>query len=315
MIRGYTKVNARAPSAEKLVEKTQEIAQSIRPIDMEMQFTKTPQVGVIYSAIAQPMGPSAQLKRLELAENPKIPKKIENFTGGDVKATTAVAELFNAGFNVHYIQNLFSAGVLGLDLKKRMAPTRWAITAVDDTLGQYLIRQIKKYPLINEFHVYTDDYAGNHLEILLIPEVWEYEQLEAWTPGALWTGGAKAPIIIQNYEDYRGRTAYALKEGGGYYAIRFAITEALQKMQRQAAVLSIREVSEEYYLPVGVWLSRENARQALENPPRKFTTLKSALTDIQTRLKIPISEWIRGSTLLPKIQHQKKLIDYLATTR
>lgn len=315
LIRGYTKVKARGPSTGKLVEKTQEVAQSIKPIDMEMQFTKIPQVGVVYSAIAQPMGPSAQLKHIDLAENPKIPRKIDTVTGGDVKATTAVAELFNAGFEVHYIQNLFSAGVLGLDLKKRMVPTRWAITAVDDTLGQYLIRQIKNYPLINEFHVYVDEYAGNHLEILLIPEVWEYEQLEAWTPGALWTGDAKAPIIIQNYEDYRGRTAYALKEGGGYYAIRFAITEALRKMQRQAAVLSIREVSEDYYLPVGVWLSRENARQALEKPPRKFATLKDALTDIQTRLKIPIAEWIQGSTLLPKIKQQRKLSDYLATTR
>jgi len=315
LIRGYTKVNARAPSAVRLVEKTQEIAQSIKPIDMEMQFTKIPQVGVVYSAIAQPMGPSAQLKRLDLAENPKIPRKIDNFTGGDVKATTAVAELFNAGFEVQYIQNLFSAGVLGLNLKKRMVPTRWAITAVDDTLGQYLIHQIKKYPLLNEFHVYMDEYAGNHLEILLIPEVWEYEQLEAWTPGALWIGGAKAPIIIQNYEDYRGRTAYALKEGGGYYSCRFAVLESLQKMKRQAAALVIREVSEEYYLPVGVWLSRENARQALEKPPRKFTTLKSALTNIQTRLKIPIAEWILESTLLPKIQQQRKLSDYLATTR
>ena len=311
LVRGYTKVNARAHLVRNLFETTQEAAQSIKPVDIEMQFTNTPRKRVVYSAIAQPMGPSAQLKRLDLAENPKIPKKISYFTEGDVKATTAVSELFNAGFEIHYIQNLFSAGVLGLTPKKRIVPTRWAITAVDDILGKYLIQQIKKYTPINEFYVYVDEYAGNHLEILLIPDVWEYEQLEAWAPGALWTSGSKAPIIIQCYESYAGRTDYALKEGGGYYACRLAVVEALQKMKRQAAALIIREVSEEYYLPVGVWLSRENTCHALAKSPRKFQTLTEALGDIQARLKIPLTEWIRGSNLLPKVRQQKKLVDYL----
>ena len=80
-------------------------------------------------------------------------------------------------------------------------------------------------------------------------------------------------------------------------------------MKRQAAALAIREVSEQYYLPVGVWLSRENTRHALTSPPRKFLTLNEALSDIQTRLKIPMSEWLRGSVLLHKVSQQKKL-DY-----
>ncbi|MFQ6126564.1 MAG: hypothetical protein ACE5R6_18415 [Candidatus Heimdallarchaeota archaeon] len=311
LVRGYTKVKARARVNGKLFEKSQEVTQSINPVDIEMQFTKTPRMGVVYSAVAQPMGPSAQLKRLDLADNPKIPKKISYLTEGDVSATAAVTELFNARFEIYYIQNLFSAGVLGLTPKKRIVPTRWAITAVDDILGRYLIREIKKYPSINEFSIYFNEYAGNHLEILFIPDVWEYEQLETWTPGTLWTGGAKVPIIIQSYEPYTGLIDYALKEGGGFYGIRFAVVEALQKMKRQAAALVIREISEEYYLPVGVWLPRENARHALAKPPRKFTTLEEALRNIQSRLTIPLTEWVRGSTLLPKVQQQKKLIDFL----
>ncbi len=82
-------------------------------------------------------------------------------------------------------------------------------------------------------------------------------------------------------------------------------------MKRQAAVIAIREVSEEYYLPVGVWLSRENARHAFKNSLKRFNTLNEALEDMQTRLKIPLKEWMKESILLPKVQHQKKLWDFI----
>ena len=122
-----------------------------------------------------------------------------------------------------------------------------------------------------------------------------------------------------NFEESPNKYGKVAVLMGGPYAEREvslmsgnAVLEALQKMRRQAAVISIREVSEEYYMPVGVWLSRENARHALMKTPQKFLNLGEALKNMQSRMKIPLSEWIRGSTLIPKTKHQKKLVDYLA---
>ena len=99
-------------------------------------------------------------------------------------------------------------------------------------------------------------------------------------------------------EGYRGRSSYALSEGGGYYASRFAVAEALNKLKRQAGVIVFREIYDGYIMPVGVWEVRENIRKAFEKKPRKFTTLKEALEDIRSRLRIPLEEYLKRSNFL-----------------
>jgi hypothetical protein len=155
--------------------------------------------------------------------------------------------------------------------------------------------------------VYTNTYLDNHFEILLMPRKWEYEQFEAWAPQTLWTMAYRAPAINQENEGYWGRSDYAIKEGGGYYAARFAVQEALDRMRRQAGVIVFREIYEGYIMPVGVWEVRENVRQAMRKAPRKFATLAEALEDISTRLKIPLSEYMKRS----KILLQRRLEEFL----
>jgi len=58
-------------------------------------------------------------------------------------------------------------------------------------------------------------------------------------------------------------------------------------MRRQATALLVREISEKYWAPLGVWVVREVAREALLRPPRKFETLEAALADMATRLRTP----------------------------
>lgn len=77
-------------------------------------------------------------------------------------------------------------------------------------------------------------------------------------------------------------------------------------MRKQAGAVIFREISEGYVIPVGVWEVRENVRRALEKRPRKFSTSQEALADINSRLRIPIREYIRRSEIL----QQKKLIEF-----
>ena len=44
---------------------------------------------------------------------------------------------------------------------------------------------------------------------------------------------------------------------------RLAVLEHLALLGRQAAVLAVREISEAYWAPLGVWVVREVARKAM----------------------------------------------------
>ncbi len=51
-------------------------------------------------------------------------------------------------------------------------------------------------------------------------------------------------------------------------------------------------------MPVGVWEVRENVRKAFTNKPEKFANLKEALQHINSKLTIPIREYIQQSEIL-----------------
>jgi hypothetical protein len=296
LIRSKSKQGVRERTT--LVEKAQELAMSTKPVDTEVLFHSRPKYSLSFSPISQPMGPSANLKDLDIAENPKIPRKVDSLANDEVTATDATYSLYNSGYDVYYLTGVLSSGALGFEERKKLVPTRWSITAIDDIIGKQLINEIKNYPEVTDYTVYTNTYLENHFEILLIPIKWEFEMFEAWAPDTLWTMAYKSYAINQESERYRGRRDYAEKEGGGYYAGRVGVLEGLRKLRRQACAIIFREIYEGYVVPVGVWEVRENVRKAFENPPRKFDTLQGALSDISTRLLVPMDEYTGRSEIL-----------------
>ncbi|MFX1538741.1 MAG: hypothetical protein ACFFDI_31525 [Promethearchaeota archaeon] len=308
LLRCYDKIPVKE-HVHKLQGDIRDTVLSKNALDLEIELKKPPRLQPVFSAIAQPMGPSGSLSQLKIVDNPKIPNKIDSIVQEDLRASDGLWELYQHGFSTYYLQKIFSGGLLGLKRRRKLVPTRWSITAVDSILAQRLIQKIKQYPEISDFKVLSNEFAGNHVEVLFLPEHWRYEQLEAWAPGSLWVGQTANVRIIREEEGYSGRTKYALREGGGYYAIRFAVLEHLEKIRRQASVIVFREVSDEYYLPVGVWECREIIRQA--KSINSFNSLKDALEDIQSRLRIPLSIWKQYSNLLNYHRKQRLLEDYL----
>jgi len=291
----------------KFIQDTQDLALSIKPTDIEAKFKKKPTYKISFSAISQPMGPSGEIEKFSIVENPKIPRKVDSLVNDELKAKDVVFELYKEKFDIYYIQTIFSSGSLGFEENKRLVPTRWSITAIDDLIAKELMKKIRSYPEINTFQVYSNEYLHNHFEILLLPGKWEFEQFEAWAPKTLWTQKLSKPVIVEEYEPFKGRWDYAIKEGGGYYAGRFGVVEALEKMKRQARVIVFREISEGYIMPVGVWEVRENVRRAFKNKPMNFFTLKEALRYINSKLTIPIHEYIKRSEILK----QKRLEEWI----
>lgn len=293
-------------SRNRIVEYIQELALAEKPTDIEMRFKGKPVYRMEFSDIIQPLGPSAELLRLKITENPKISKVIEYVVSDDISAKEAGFMLYEKGYDVYKIAVVLSSGVLGFRKRRKMVPTRWSITCIDDMIFKKLIERIKTYKYVNKYLIFESHYLHNHFVTLLIPGSWEFENFEAWAPGSYWAYYLKKPEILREYEPFEGRKSYAETQGGGYYACRIGVVEGLEKLKRQAKVVVFREIDEGYNIPLGVWVVRETVRNAFRNNPKCFESLKESLEFINSRLKLDINMYMRKSHIL----RQKTLMDF-----
>jgi hypothetical protein len=312
LVRGKHRVNVREfDEAGKIIDKTRELAFAVNPVDVELILKNKPRGSIFLDDEVQPFGPSAQIRDLNVS-NARWDHHVERaYSDTDLKAVEAVRELYGKGVLVTKIQRAFSVGAFGMEENRRMVPTRWSITAVDDILSKDLMKKVKEFPEISEYRIYESRYLDNIFEVLMIPSRWSYEAIEAWFPGTTWNPKGRWTVMFGDWEGYDCRTTYA-EIGGCYYSARLAVCEQLVKERRQAAVIVLREARPGYIMPLGVWQVRENVRNAMRQPPYKFNTLETALKWVETRFQIPLQQWISKSELIKNALFQKRITDYLS---
>lgn len=310
LVRGKHRVNVtNLLKAGKIMDSTRELALADNSVDMELNLTKKPHGSLFLDDDVQPFGPSAPIRDLHVG-NARYEQHIEKaYYDTDLKSTKAVLELYNHGVIVTKIQKAFSVGAFGVEKNRRLVPTRWSITAVDDIISKNLREKVKTFPEIDEYRVYESVYLDNVFEVLMIPGQYSYESMEAWYPGTVWNPAGKNVAIFSDWEGNNGRTTYAAI-GGCYYSARLATCELLMKEQRQATVIVLREARPGYIMPIGVWQVRENVRNAMRQKPLLFKSLPEALQHIGSRFEIPLGRWLRQSELLKRALYQKKMSDF-----
>lgn len=283
------------------------VAQSEKPVAVDIDLAKRPSFSMAYPAMSAPHGPSVELKRAAITENVHVPTDVDKILADELKAAEQVSLLARKHDN-YYIQKVFAAGLLGHDQK--FVPTRWSITAVDDTLGKELLARVKEYPVIGEALAFTGGHYGNWYCILVLPYRFQYEIFEilvgnrAHSPGTtLWT----------DYEGNAGRTTYADNVAGGYYATRLSVLEELQRRKRQGAVLAFRFIDDTYTHPLGVWVVREATRLAMQGKPLRFGSDELALTYLRAYASkkhgCDATHYLAASKLLASLK-QKTLGQY-----
>lgn len=293
----------------KLVEVAQEVSTAKKPVDVEIQLKKNPQFKFTFDNWFAPVGNPAPILEAKLAENPRIERRVDYIVSDvDLKAQNAVSDLYKYHIPVSRIQKIFSSGSVGLPMQRKLVPTRWSITAVDDILGKLLMEEVKNFQEIGEYMLFSNEYLANHFEVLLIPHSYQYEFIEAWDVDK------PNPFIGSDFEPYWGRKTYASGTAGAFYAARLAVMEYLEKIKRQAAVLIVREVKPEYYAPVGVWEIRENVRGALAKPAEKFDSIGKALQRIYSRMLIR-DKWTSKSNLLKNLKEQKRIKEFFSKNK
>lgn len=283
-----------------------EVAIADTPVDVELGFESKPGFDLADTVdnISAPVGPRARAESAILTENPYVPRPIQKtLADDDWRADGAMTYLYRKGFDVYEINDILSVGALGRDDDRRLVPTRWSITAVDDTIGQYLRGRIRNAPSIDETLVWHTAYMGNEYWIVATPGEWEYELVELKAPGSIWNPNPDGQLYIgADSEGYSGRTSYVSETAGAYYAGRLGVLEELHRRNRQGKILILRYATNEYWAPVGVWQIRESIRAAVNGDPVVAETFHTALRTILPKLPISLTELRRKSTMAAGIQ-------------
>ena len=306
LYRGYLSLSVEdAANPPRPLQEIQLLALSARPVDVEMKFAREPR-GAYFNEYVPPMGPSAPVAELRIAEEPRPPRQLEKaYYDTDLKAHDAAVELYRSGLDVSAISRALAVGALGAR-GRRLVPTRWAITAVDKMVSDHLVEEVKQFREVDGYYLYARRTRGNLFIAVLAPSKWAYEWGEAFEPGTTWNPGPGLAVEA-DYELYGGRRDYP-EIGGCYYAARLAVAEALYKMRRQAAAILWREVYTGFNVPVGVWWVRENVRAMFQEEPLRFDTLDDALQAAAYLLKLPLERWLSVSKLVHLLRARLDLL-------
>tara|TARA_Y100000310_G_scaffold282495_1_gene303780 strand:- start:1864 stop:3039 length:1176 start_codon:yes stop_codon:yes gene_type:complete len=280
----------------------QQIAMTHRSVSTEFKLKKPISPNKESESRVPLISRAAPVQSAKLQENPKIKKKVDYLVSDtDAKSKDAMLELEHSRTPTSSIIKILSAGLLGLGKNRKLVPTRWSITAVDDTLSKEKLKRIKYYPQIQEFQVFHSYYLGNNYNFLLLPDNFAFEVLEiSMTKGGVW----------HDHEGFFPRKKYADNVTGAYYSNRLALCEYLDKIKRQAQCLVLREIRPEYYAPLGVGILRQASREAFSKKGNKFNTLQEALQDIQSRLRLPISNFTSKSHVINNFGKQLKISQF-----
>jgi DNA repair protein NreA len=297
LVNSRTKVNIK-----KYLDLSKEIGMASKPVDIEINLKNKPFFSTTFNTFNAPLGPTAEIKSAKSISNPKIDQKVDKISNEIyLKANESINYLYKNNYDENFLSKLLSVGAIGFKKDRKLVPTRWSITASDDIIGKNLIEEIKKFKTKN-YESYFGYHLGNYYLFLLMPYNWSYELFEI---------GVTNNINYQystDYENYFGRKVYAKETAGGYYSVRLALLEHLKKEKKQCSVLVFRFITDEYSLPLGVWVTREASRNALLSKSIEFHSLglmlKYAEMISKKKFGVDIFRLIKKSKLLNSLKQQ-----------
>jgi hypothetical protein len=184
---------------------------------------------------------------------------------------------------------------------RKLVPTKWSITATDQIVSNNLMVKILEYDIIDSFNVFHFNHLGNLFSVILFPHRWIFEMQEAWHDNDSVGFGS-------DYEKSQG-IDHEPSIAGAYFAGKLAVTEYLEKIQRQSGIMIFREIQPEYAVPVGVWQVREGIRQAMKTLPQEAHSLNDAIILATKKMSISKNEWLLHGNMLNLLK-QSSISDF-----
>ncbi|BCU68462.1 hypothetical protein HS7_18990 [Sulfolobales archaeon HS-7] len=246
------------------------------PVSTEAKIEQSIIPTLRFDGVIYPRGPTVKANNVRITDDPKIDEVMEKVIFDDIKASTAIKELYSNGTAIYKIIQALSLGLLGERKNRKLVPTRWAITAVDTTISKSILNSIREYQEYDRISLFYSKYLGNKFFVILYPSKYQSTWIEIWHPMTPWSGDL---AIVELKEDYFGKYEYM---DGGYMAARLSILEHLNSMKRQAGVIIIREITSDYFAPVGNWHIRETVKNL--SKMGDFENLEDTLRFVKNRL-------------------------------
>ena len=314
----YGLVNSRAQAnvkdlQGKIFETVQEVGIARRPAELEIKLERKPELSLKPEHDIAPFGPQAQVVKAQITANVKIDQQMEKVVRDtDLKANEGIMALYKKGFEEATLNKALSVGALGLGKNRKLVPTRWSITAVDDTIGKNIIDEIEQYQQ-GDLQIFFGGAWGNYYLVLMFADAFRYELFEMYLKLDVNPWSKQGYKYSTDYESYGGRTAYAEETAGGYYAARLPVLEKMKEMKRQCSALVLRFITDEYNVPLGVWVCREAARKSLYSPGIIFASREEmfvyARALVQDKFKFNLDIVLEKSKLLHEGK-QKRLGEF-----
>ncbi|MFY9801099.1 MAG: hypothetical protein WAK10_07620, partial [Methanoregula sp.] len=178
-----------------VADNLQEIALSTIPLEVDVTFEKPVSFSLDFDGTVAPVGLSGTVKKMDVLGNARVERVVDRITTDtDISATDACRALRESAIDVYQISTLMTAGLLGK--RRTFVPTRWAITAVDDTISRQIKSEITRFPPVEEIRLFTGEIFGNRIVCILVPGDWKYEMIEIWGRQTLWAG--EDEVIVQD---------------------------------------------------------------------------------------------------------------------
>jgi DNA repair protein NreA len=311
-----SRFQARASSVRiknKFLDIAKEIAIASNPVDVEIKLKRQVKVYREKDKITMPQALGAPLKQARITSNIKIDQKLDKVMNDEIKSSEGLNILYKNNFSEYTLSKILSIGALGLKKAKKLVPTRWSITATDDSLGKFLLENVRDYKWLEDYEMFFGEFMGNQYLIMLFPGVWSYELFELYYPGSSWNP-SEVIKASTDFESYSGRKSYAFNTAGGYYASRLPIIEYLNSIKRQASVLVIRLETPSYWASLGVWVVRESVRKALNKGRMKFDSrnelIESSKKIAKVKFNFESDNILKQSKLLQQIKTQTSLREW-----
>jgi hypothetical protein len=286
-----------------VADNLQEIALSTTPLDVDVTFEKPVNFSLDFDGTVAPVGLSGAVQKMDILGNARVERVVDRITSDtDIGATDACRALRESAIDVYQISGLMAAGLLGK--RRTFVPTRWAITAVDDTISRQLKSEISRFPPVEEIHLFSGEIFGNRIVCILVPGDWKYEMIEIWGRQTLWAG--EEEVIVQDREGLTKKGYSPIS--GAYYSARLAACEYLKDIKRSARVIIIRSISSDYWAPLGTWVIREAVRKAMTDPYVACESIQAAVGHASGI--IGSDRWIPYSSLIHELRTQRTLYHF-----
>jgi hypothetical protein len=304
LYRGYKVLPVNAPvDPNSYLLELHDLILSSKPVYSQIEYSSLERK-IDFSAESQPFGPGGYAKNFYHESSPSHPTVEKIYYDTDLKATEALDILYQ-DTSIYTLEKIFSAGMVGRTRNRKIVPTRWAITAVDKTLSDRIISEIRDFQDVEGNMYFHYRRIGNEYYILITPGDYSFEMIENWNNGSIWTG----PRESGAEGDYEkpGRMVVNPRIAGAFFAAKLPIVEFMKKIERRGNILVIRFIDGEYTMPLGVWQVRENVRAAMSE-----VNYLDSIDQFFNIIKIRRKKDLRGSSkTYQTIKQQRKITEYV----